>query len=223
MPGGRVTEPNQATSEGDLERLADRVAMLAAEDGEADNAGRAVGALARRIGLTGGDLKRIFLVGAASSGAETAALREHVDSLDAERRALAWERDVLRAENGKLLDRVRRLRATLQGCAAAAGGVLAVALLAGGIAWVGHAGRSAPAEPPPPVASPAGAQRTALVRPGGALLFRQPERVGPAIALPGGQRLTIRRLVWKSLFQWAEVETPDGGVGYVLTTEIDLS
>ena len=40
--------------------------MLASEDGEADNAGRAVGAMARRIGLTGGDLKRIFLAGTAS-------------------------------------------------------------------------------------------------------------------------------------------------------------
>jgi len=33
----------------------------------------------------------------------------------------------------------------------------------------------------------------------------------------------VRRLVWKDLFQWAEVEAPGGSVGYVLTTEIDLS
>jgi hypothetical protein len=48
----------------DIERLASRVAMLASEDGEADNAGRAVGQMARRLGLSGGDLKAMFLDGA---------------------------------------------------------------------------------------------------------------------------------------------------------------
>ena len=62
------------------------------------------------------------------------------------------------------------------------------------------------------------------MRPGGALLFRQPERAGlPLAALPRGQHVQVRRLVWKSLFQWAEVEAPGGWTGYVLTTEIDLS
>ena len=48
----------------DIERLANRVAMLVSDDGEADNAGRAVGQLARRLGLSGGDLKAIVLAGA---------------------------------------------------------------------------------------------------------------------------------------------------------------
>ena len=48
----------------DIERLAARVAMLVSDDGEADNAGRAVGQLARRLGLSGGDLKAMLLAGA---------------------------------------------------------------------------------------------------------------------------------------------------------------
>ena len=43
----------------DLERLANRMALLVSDDGEADNAGRAVGQLARRLGLSGGDLKAL--------------------------------------------------------------------------------------------------------------------------------------------------------------------
>ena len=37
-------------SQDDIERLAARVAMLVSDDGEAANAGRAVGQLARRLG-----------------------------------------------------------------------------------------------------------------------------------------------------------------------------
>jgi hypothetical protein len=103
----------------------------------------------------------------------------------------------------------------------AAACLVGVALLAGGIAWIGQAGSSVRPEQQA-AAGPLASQRTGLVRPGGALLFSQPEQVGPAVKLPGGERLAIRRLVWKSLFQWAEVATADGTRGYVLTTDIDL-
>lgn len=48
----------------DVERLANRLAMMVSEEGEAANAGRAVAQLARRLGLTGGELKDMFLHGA---------------------------------------------------------------------------------------------------------------------------------------------------------------
>jgi hypothetical protein len=48
----------------DIERLASRLAMMVSEEGEAANAGRAVAQLARRLGLTGGELKEMFLYGA---------------------------------------------------------------------------------------------------------------------------------------------------------------
>jgi hypothetical protein len=87
--------------------------------------------------------------------------------------------------------------------------------------WIAQ---SRPAAAPPVSQEATGFRRAAIVRPGGALLFRAPERVGePLASLPGGQLVQVRRLVWKDLFQWAEVEAPGGGVGYVLTTEIDLS
>jgi hypothetical protein len=62
----------------DVERLAARVAMLVSDDGEADNAGRAVGQLARRLGLSGGDLKAMLLAGAGPGfrpGSDPALLR----------------------------------------------------------------------------------------------------------------------------------------------------
>jgi len=225
-----VNEANGPGTEADLERLAARLAMLASEEGEADNAGRAVGAMARRIGLSGGDLKRIFLAGAADVAggaehdrlaAEVSTLRRTLSQLDDDARRAAWERDVLREENGRLQNRLDRLRTNLRTWSLAGGGIAAVLLVVSLTAWVGHsrqtaAPRAAPAE--------AGYLRAAVVRPGGALLLREPERgSAPLVALRGSQRVQVRRLVWKDLFQWAEVEAPGGWVGYVLTTEIDLS
>jgi hypothetical protein len=204
--------------------------MLAAENGEADNAGRAVGALARRIGLTGGDLKRIFLAGAAGApgGAEhgrlegeVSTLRHSLALLDADAQRFAWERDVLRAENGRLQASLARLQARVRAWGLAGMGVALVVLFAGATAWIGQ---SRPAAAPGMAQDAAGLRRAAIVRPGGALLFRAPERAGvPLVSLPGGQLVQVRRLVWKDLFQWAEVEAPGGWIGYVLTTEIDLS
>ncbi len=223
-----MNNAKRPAGEADLERLAARVAMLASEDGEADNAGRAVGALARRIGLTGGDLKRIFLAGTASSPGgsererlerEVALLRESITAIDADARRTARQRDELRLENDRLRASLARGRLTVWVWGlAGAGGALVLASFA---AWVQPSGRAAPA---PAAFQAAEDHRAAIVRPGGALLFRQPERVGmPLAALPTGQHLQVRRLVWKSLLQWAEVEAPGGWIGYVLTTEIDLS
>ncbi len=231
MSQTRMTDAGGPASDADIERLAARLAMLASDGGEADNAGRAVGALARRIGLTGGDLKRIFLAGAASipGGAghehpedEVSTLRESMALLDADARHTAWERDVLRAENRQLQAAVERIRARARAWGVAGLGGALLLLSAGAVAWIGQPSPlGAVARPANEVA---GLPRAAIVRPRGALLFHVPERNGvPLVALPGGQRVQVRRLVWKALFQWAEIELPGGEVGYVLTTEIDLS
>lgn len=222
-----MAETNTAVSDAELERLASCLALLASDSGEADNAGRAVGVMARRIGLSGGDLKRIFLAGAAlPSGnterdrleAEASALRHSLARLDAEARRTGGERDALRVENRRLQSSLNSLRAS----ARVFGVVGAVLLLAAGTAaWIGP---SRPSAQPQPEPLAAGLRRAAVVRPGGAVLFPAPERAGrPLLVLAAGQRLWVRRLVWKSLFQWAEVEGPGGLTAYVLTTEIDLS
>lgn len=213
-----MKDASTSAGQTDLERLAARLAMLASKDGEADNAGRAFGAMAQRIGLSGGELKRIFLAGAERDRLERelSTLRQSLAQLDAEARCAVQERDVVRAEN-------RRLRASLDRVRAfgLAGAGALVFLVVGMTAWTGP---SHPAVPTWPGQDAPGFRRVATVRPGGALLFGEPERAGPPLAaLPAGQRVGIRRLVWKSLFQWAEIEVPGGRTGYVLTTEIDLS
>jgi hypothetical protein len=214
----------------DFERLAARLAMLASDNGEADNAGRAVGAMARRLGLTGGDLKRIFLAGAAGIAggdererlsAEVSTLRHSLLLLDADARRVVVERDLLRAENGRLQGRLDGLKGGLRVAGLGAVAVVVVLCVVGLSGWIGTPDASVAV--PAPRAAP-GALRSAVVRPGGALLFRGPERSGlPLAVLPGGLHIAVRRLVWKDLYQWAEVEAPGGWRGYVLTTEIDLS
>jgi hypothetical protein len=229
MGGGGVRDAGDPEQRADIERLAARVAMLASEDGEAANAGRAVGAMARRLGFSGGELKRIFLdgiaVGAgrmrAADGGAPAAAHEDLRQQRAVAEQAAWERDRLVAEVGLLRQRVERLRAALRIVLLAGGaGVLGLAVVGLGV-WVGP-GR-APVAPTAPDSSGA-LRRMVLVRPGGARLFRKPEQTSGLIALlPAGKRVWVRRLLWKDLFQWAEVELPGGQVGYVLTTEVDLS
>ncbi|MCX7380121.1 MAG: hypothetical protein NT133_01600 [Alphaproteobacteria bacterium] len=92
----------------DAERLANRLAMMVSEEGEAANAGRAVAQLARRLGLTGGQLKEMFLHGAmagrrpASAGAEherqereIAVLRKSLRLMESNYRTLEIERDAM--------------------------------------------------------------------------------------------------------------------------------
>jgi hypothetical protein len=256
-----VDDTNGPASEADLERLAARVAMLASDEGEADNAGRAVSLLARRIGLTGGDLKRIFLAGAATATGpgrsaaelvdglehEVATLRQSVRLLDADARRAAAERDSLHAEIGALQARLYRARTVARGWGVAGGLAVAalmfttVLLLFGGSHAVRRSDPAVASAGPPPVVSaapppgvfagaPPGASvgappgsRGAVIRQTGAVLFREPDRaVGPLAIVPGGTRVHVRRLVWKALIQWVEIEVPGGGSGYVLTTEVDL-
>jgi hypothetical protein len=235
--GGWVDDANGPTSEADLERLAARVAMLASEDGEADNAGRAIGLLARRIGLSGGDLKRIFLAGASTTMGpgrtpgqllddmehEVETLRQSVRLLDADARRAAAERDSLLGEVGVLQTRLRHARTAARGWGVAGGVALSVLVFAGALQIFGGPAPPRRADPAPAGAALPG-MRTASIRAGGAVMFREPDRAGAPLAnLSGGTRVQVRRLVWKALVQWAEVDLPGGRTGYVLTTEIELS
>lgn len=217
-------------SEEEIERLANRLAMLVSDDGEADNAGRAVGALARRLGLSGGQLKAIFMAGAESAAAqnvrvrrlerEIARLREKLE--EAEAHALATEREAqsLRREAEELQavllarQQTRRLRSL----AIAALAVMAV----GGVALVAFGPKLRVGEEPKPQAG-APLYRTAVVHDRPAVLRRAPDPDSPDLAtLAPGTRLAVHRLLWRNLMQWVEVEYL-GQTGYVLSTEVDLS
>jgi hypothetical protein len=214
----------------EIQRLANRMAMLVSDDGEADNAGRAVGALARRLGLTGGQLKAIFMAGAESAGVrarelermrkERDALRASVDDLTIRERRLEEECLTLR-------DEADALRAALRGQTVArrrgivVGGALVVLLAgvltlgmmapwnqAGGLIPFHHTVEQAPTH--------------ALIRDRPVALRPEPDLdVQPLGTLAVGTQLSVRRLLWHGLMQWAEVET-GGTVGYVPSTDVQL-
>jgi hypothetical protein len=219
----------------EIERLANRLAMLVSPDGESDNAGRAVGALARRLGLSGGQLKAIFLAGAESAGgqhsdqaAQIARLRGDLDSVretlrraESAARSVTRERDALRLETGRLraaLDgrRGRRLRSALA--------VLLVLVVLGGAGWLALYGPTLhlwPSSPEQAAGTPT--YHTAVVRDTDAVLRRDPDSASPALTtLPSGSRLIVRRVVWHDFMQWVEVQSGDA-VGYVMSTEVELS
>ncbi len=236
--GAEVAE----VSDEDLERLASRMAMLVSEPGEADNAGRAVAALARRLGLSGGQLKAFFLAGATQgvrvprvdrrdmdAGAEVdrlarelSALRHSMKLTEVQARNAQRERDALRVENGVLHDTLDRARSASQVRKFVGGAALAAAILGAAVIFEGPTLRLAVE---PRSERPAGSPflRSALVRPSGAALMREPDRSAHIVTqLRGGTQVHVRQVVWRALMQWSEIEV--GGVsGFVQSTEIDLS
>ncbi|MBN8888840.1 MAG: hypothetical protein BGP12_11090 [Rhodospirillales bacterium 70-18] len=214
----------------DIERLASRVAMLASDDGEADNAGRAVGQLARRLGLTGGDLKHLFLFGANPEAVSArgrsaemerlerlvAELRRDLRNMEAAARSIQEERDELLSEKGERSVLLYRSRASqrARGIALAIGVVLAV-LVGGAVAMYGPdlGGRTAPALPTAGIA---------VVRGTRVALLREPlANAATLTSMPAGTRLVVRRVLWNMMTQWAEVEM--GGLsGYVRTTDLEI-
>lgn len=217
-------------SEEEIERLANRLAMLVSDDGEADNAGRAVGALARRLGLTGGQLKAIFMAGAESGAAHTVRvrrlerevtrLREALETAETEAIAARREAESLRREATDLhavLDARQRRRRVRVGAVAAL-----VLLAAAGAGMIAYGPKLRLGEQPvAPTSTPV--YHTATVHDVPAPLRRDPSAAAPVLAtLPAGTRVAVQRLLWRDLTQWVEV-TYQGHTGYVLTTEVDLS
>ncbi len=234
-------------SEDDVERLASRLALVVSEDGEAENAGRAMGQLARRLGLTGGQLKEIFMAGAAVGGPELglapplrgdvgrlereiAVLRKGLGESEARLRNIEQERDALLRDVIGMRNRLLQMRASSRSRRAmivvvfvvvAIAGVISFTLPPGALQSVLGLTETPPAAPLPDVGG--GVRRMAMVHADHTLVFRQPDRAAPIMAtLPAGMPVVVRRLMWNMLMQWAEVEV-GSGVGYVLTTDIDLS
>lgn len=223
----------------DLERLGSRIAMLVSEPGEADNAGRAVAALARRLGLTGGQLKDFVITGAMQGQApsrrpggpanfaelehELAELRHGLRLTESQARNAARERDALRAENATLRDALDRARTTGQvrqyiGLAAFAAAIVASILM-----LVGPDLRTVRGGAQRPVERPEGSPFTqsGQVHRGGATLLKAPEVGAEILAqLPAGARVQIRQVLWRTMAQWMEVEIA-GQVGYVPSTDIE--
>jgi hypothetical protein len=228
-------------NEEDIERLASRLAMVVSEDGEAENAGRAMGQFARRLGITGGQLKEMLVRGAAAVETvgpapgrageverleqELAALRGGNRMLENACRAAERDRDALQAEVTSLRAALyRRRRGSSRTQIMAAGLVIGAIFFAGLIAWI-IPSLDPPSPPPrPPVADQGPPERrTGFIHVPHAAVFVQPDRNAPVVAtLPAGMPVVVRRLLWNMLMQWAEIEV-GGTSGYVLTTDLDLT
>ncbi len=231
---------------GELERLASRIAMLVGDDGEAEAAGRAVGAMARRLGLSGGHLKAIFMagvgkLGTASKHAADAAAR--ADRLAAEAQGLEHSMEQLEIalhranrERDRLRDEVERLRTRLETVQVGRqlrviiGAILLAAVLGGGgFAWFAllPAGGRQPVPPAalasaPDPAAPGEAGLGAVVRASGALVYAGADRASAVrTRLPEGARLVVRQLIWRNFSQWAETRL-GGKPGFVPVTDLDI-
>jgi hypothetical protein len=162
-------------SDDDIERLAARLAMLVSEDGEAEAAGRAVSHLTRRLGMTGGQLKEMFLAGASGRPApqpppphparpgeidrlerEIAALRRGAREAENELRNAERERDMLASEVERVRSALFRAQSVSNAERIIGGIVLVAVLVAGAVSYVVPFGRT-PAAPPPSVPSAADA------------------------------------------------------------------
>lgn len=225
----------------DIERLASRMAMLVSDDGEADNAGRAVGQLARRLGLSGGDLKQIVLLGAGTGyqpgshpgmarlEQEIGALRRALAEAEEGARSARQAREALVAENGAMRVAMYRQQASrrLQRLMLALGligvGVVGVAMVFFGPNLFDPPPRVEPgaglARPAPPVVTATG--RVGVVRKDGARLFLLPERKSdPVNWLKPNTRLTVTAQV-PGYMPWAQVDW-EGRVYFVPMDELEI-
>lgn len=215
-------DPRPAPSD-DIERLASCLGLLLADGGEGENAARVVRTIARRIGLTGGQLKQMFIAGAATpieaaATRENFALRQQLSATEIARVAARREVAFLDQENASLRQAVSTAAVTTRKWR---GVSLVAATLFVGLGAATTLRTYTAARPMAPATSLSG--RTAIVRHDGTMLFETPDSASAAkTPLPAGARLVVRRLLWKTLQQWAEVEV-DGRTGYVITTGVDLS
>lgn len=235
----RAVRTGSAVEEG-LERLASCLALLVSDKGEADNAARAVGQTARRLGLSGGQLKAIFMAGVRAAGVQVAAasspdgsdqaaalarvtdeaadLRRLLDRSDAELRSTQRRLAILDDVNEELRGALDRRQTGARVGRVAAAVVVAACLAAGGFAWFAprwHLGDGIKQADLP-------LRRTAVVGASGAHVYRQLDPVGqPVTSLPPGARVPVNQLLWHGFGQWVETEL-DGRAAYVAATEVDL-
>jgi hypothetical protein len=133
--------------------MASRLAMVVSDDGEAENAGRALGHLARRLGLSGGQLKEIFMAGALTEAAsgrlvahqaaeldrlerEIATLRKSLRLTETSLRGTERERDALQHETVALRSTLFHRRTAARTRNTVAVIVVVAAILAAAIAWL---------------------------------------------------------------------------------------
>jgi hypothetical protein len=229
-------------TEDDIRRLADRLAMVVSTDGEADNAGRAIGQLARNFGLTGGQLKELLIAGATATVLEArlkrleweaATLQQGLtktqarcEVAEADREALVRDVDALQTK----LRAGRRRRLALAVVvvvaavigAIAAGGALGTAGMVRSLIGMAGTASPGPGSPGTGVARMA-VVRMAVVRAGHVTVFASPDPSGQVLAsVPAGTSLRVHNMVWNQLILWAEVEIGDR-LGYVRSTDVDVS
>jgi hypothetical protein len=215
----------------DMERLASRIALIVSEGGEAENAGRAAGALARKLGLSGGDLKEIFLAGLQAEAAkrrrgssgdlarENEVLRERAEVAEGAARQAQHERDILRAETRTYEAALQRRRHNDVITGAVGIAMVVVAIIGAGWFLVGP-NRPSAASREATLGEAGG--RVAVVRSGGANVRDQPVTEATIVLhLAAGRHVAVKRLVWKELLQWVEIDLGDHE-GFVVTSEVDL-
>ena len=209
--------------------------MLVSDDGEAANAGRAVGQLSRRLGLSGGDLKELFLTGSLSGGrkppaaspdaqAEIANLKRNLRRLENVVRNLQDERDQLVVEAGTARLAFHRSRANRRMAwgIAGIGVVLVLAVVGVSVAVLDIDLAPRPPRPPTAALGQPGSGSMAVVRSARGTLYSEPDKQSPPVSfVAAGTRMPVKRLIWNLMLQWAEVDL-DGKTAYVPTTEIDL-
>jgi hypothetical protein len=221
----------------EAEGLANRLALLVSDDLGADAAGREVAELARRLGLSGAQLKAIFMAGLDPAGAVAARLiqqGERITELEAElemahdmlhrieasARTLQRERDMLRSESQQLHKVLERRRVSRPVWIAA--GVVALAWVVGGI-WYLASGRARPAAVQQAQSAEAPQYRHGVVHENNVPLRSEPAIDAPSVAvLNEGTLVVVHRTLWHNLLQWVEIEI-GGQTGYVLSTEVNLS
>ncbi len=226
----------------DLERLANRVAQLAGYDQDADNAGRAVAALVRRIGISAGDLRDWLIAGAlarkplgpeptirAPNAADLRRLEQSLANsehslrvVEAQLRHAQNEREAMREENELLIEALDRARSAEQVRRYVGLAVVAAAILGAVVITSGPSLRPIPQGPTTrPFGSPF--LRQGVVRGAGATVYRVPQTTGMVVTqLAAGSRVQVRQTVERDLLHWVEIEV--GGIsGYVLSTEIDVA
>ncbi|MDR3524812.1 MAG: hypothetical protein P4L66_12005 [Acetobacteraceae bacterium] len=222
----------------DLERLANRLAQLTGYDQDADNAGRAIGGLARRMGVSGDDLRNWLLAGALSRMPQDIRAHGAPDGLRMERalansehslrvaeaqlRQAHSERDALKEENNLLIESLDRARSGEQVRRYVGMSVIAAAILGGAVLAVGPALRPVPQiETQRPFGSPF--LRSGVVRGAGGTVYKLPQTTSVVVTkLVSGSRVEVRQTVERDQQHWVEVEV-GGVVGYMVSTDLDVA